>query len=319
MAEEGWGGNPGGRTRRATPHIHPGPIRSTTLPMPTTLPKSRAALLPLALLLAGLLPAQPRAQPAPAEGDAADLPSLPALIDAPPPSVSVPGLDPGAVSPSGSPQASAAAAIAGAPGPAPASGKAANGGARIASGPAYEACLALAGTDPAEAARAAATWAAATPAGGDAALHCEALAEIALGRAAIGASMLEQLAATSRAAALARARVEDQAAGVWLGLGRGGHAYGAATMAIALAPKIASFYLDRAIAAGISGNDHGAIADLDHVLALDPRRTDALVLRGVAWQRLGDHARAVADWREAIHRDADGPSGRQARLYLAGK
>ncbi|MDE2515832.1 MAG: hypothetical protein KGL12_07395 [Rhodospirillales bacterium] len=250
----------------------------------------------------------------------ADLPSLPALIDAPPPTLSVPALDlPASGRPGSTRTASAAVAIAGAPGPAPASGKAANGGARIASGAAYEACLALAGTDPAEAARAAEIWAAATPSGGDAALHCQALAEIALGRAAIGASMLEQLAATSHAPALARARVEDQAAGVWLGLGRGGHAYGAATMAIALAPGIGSFYLDRAIAAGLSGNDHGTIADLNHVLALDPGRMDALVLRGVAWQRLGDHARAVADWREAARRDADGPAGRQARLYLAGR
>ena len=257
--------------------------------------------------------------PAPTGAIAPDLPSVSSLIAAPPPSLSVPGFTPNEAMPPSAIPAGPSAPIAGAPGPAPASGETPAGAPRIASGPAYESCLALVGQDPGAAARAAATWAAADPPGGDAALHCQALAEIALGHAEIGAEMLEQLAATSHAAALPRARIEDQAASIWLALNRPNHAYGAATMAIALSPKDVGFYLNRALAAAALGQYQLAIPDLNQVLAMVPpgapqgtvSRVSALVLRGSAWRHLGKLDRAAADIAAAL---ASAPNDPEALL-----
>ncbi len=52
--------------------------------------------------------------------------------------------------------------------------------------------------------------------GGEGATHCLALAQIQLGNVQTGAEMLEKLAATSKAPAVARATVYGQADQAWL-------------------------------------------------------------------------------------------------------
>ena len=81
---------------------------------------------------------------------------------------------------------------------------------RITEGSAYEACLATLSGDPISAVAMAETWQA--DGGGDGALHCRGLALIAMGNAADGAALLEQLSQQSNAPAMARANVLGQAA-----------------------------------------------------------------------------------------------------------
>ena len=126
---------------------------------------------------------------------------------------------------------------------------------RIAEGEEYERCLAMLSTDPVGANAYADAWQA--TGGGEGAVHCHALAQIALGNPDVGAGMLEKLANNSRAPALARASVYGQAVQAWLMADDPGHAYGAATLALALSPNDPELWIDRSIAAGDHGPLHG--------------------------------------------------------------
>ena len=85
---------------------------------------------------------------------------------------------------------------------------------RVASGPEYEACLALVRTDPEAAATRAGEWE--ERGGGDGARHCLALALLAAGDPEGAAGRLERLAAGSDAGTRARASVFAQAAQAWM-------------------------------------------------------------------------------------------------------
>ena len=220
---------------------------------------------------------------------------------------------------------------------------------RIAQGDEYERCLAMLERDPEGARTMAETWQAAD--GGEGAAHCLALATIELGEPETGAQMLEQIAGASKAPDLARAAVFGQAGQAWLMAGDAGRAYGAATLALALSPNDSDLLIDRAVAAGTLKHFADAISDLDRALDIDPKRPDALVLRGSAWrhdgqldlakddidralaqdpenaeaylergilrQRRGDVSGAHADWERAMKLAPDSPTADLAQQNLA--
>jgi len=220
---------------------------------------------------------------------------------------------------------------------------------RIAEGADYENCLAMLSDDPAGANLFADAWIA--TGGGDGAVHCQALAQIALGNPEAGAAMLEKLAGGSSAAALARASIFGQAEEAWMMASQPDRAYDAATQALALKPDDADLLIERATAAIAIGRFMDSIDDLNRALDLDSRRADALVLRGSAWrnedkidlaqadidhaididpddpeallergilrQRKGDGAGAQADWERAIELDPDSTAADLAEQNLA--
>ena len=185
---------------------------------------------------------------------------------------------------------------------------------RIAEGEDYERCLAMLSDDPVGANAFADAWQA--TGGGDGALHCQALAEIALGNTDTGADMLEKLAGVSHAPALARAAVYAQAVQAWLMADDPARAYGAATLAIALSPNDPDLMIDRSIAAATEGRYMDAIDDLNHVLALNPNRVDALVYRAAAWRREERLKEAQADIDRAIAINPDYPEALLERGIL---
>ena len=220
---------------------------------------------------------------------------------------------------------------------------------RIAEGADYDRCLDRLDTDPADAAAFADAWEA--TGGGEGATHCHALALVAQGAMAEGAQRLQSLAAGSRAPAPARAAVFGQAAQAWLMAGDAGRSFAAATLGLLLAPDDAELLIARANAAANMERYHEAVDDLNRALDPDPRRVDALVLRGAAWrflghldlaqddvdralaaapdspeallergilrQRRGDPAGARADWQRAADLAPDTPAGELAQQNLA--
>ncbi len=220
---------------------------------------------------------------------------------------------------------------------------------RVAAGPDYEHCLEMIDADPAGANNFADAWEA--TGGGEGALHCQALAQIALGDPETGAGMLDDLARRSKAPPLARASVYGQAVQAWLMTDQPDRAYDAATAALALSPNDPDLLIDRSVAAATMERYLDAIDDLDRALQLDPRRFDALVLRAAAWrqegrldrakddvdralsvnpnyseallergilrQRIGDGDGARADWEHAIELDPDSTTADLAQQNLA--
>jgi tetratricopeptide (TPR) repeat protein len=166
---------------------------------------------------------------------------------------------------------------------------------RIAQDARYDACLGLIADDPAGAIRASYGWS------GDGAVHCRGLALVAQGDLAVGAGVLEGLAARSEAPEVARAAVDGQASQAWLLAGDARRALEAAAAGIGLSGDDPDLLVDHAMAAARLGQSQTVIDDLDRAIDLDPRRSDALALRAAAWERLGqpelaqdDRARAAA-------------------------
>jgi tetratricopeptide (TPR) repeat protein len=168
---------------------------------------------------------------------------------------------------------------------------------RITEGSTYEACLASLADDPEGALAMVGAWQAT---GGDGAAHCQGLALIALGQPDAGATVLEQLAQRSGAAALARASVLSQAVQARLMVGETDQAVADATMALDLSPANAELLIMRAVAQSGLGRYQEAIEDLDQALRLDGGRTDALVSRAALWRRLGYLADARNDVDAAL-------------------
>jgi regulator of sirC expression with transglutaminase-like and TPR domain len=169
---------------------------------------------------------------------------------------------------------------------------------RVAQGEDYERCLTMLGTDPTGADAFADAWEA--TGGGEGAMHCHALAEIAIGNPQTGADMLEKLANASRAPSLARASVYGQAVQAWLMADDPARAYAAATLALTLAPNDPGYLIDRSVAAATMERYLDAIADLNSALKIDPRRAEALVFRAAAWRHENRLDLAMADIERAV-------------------
>jgi tetratricopeptide (TPR) repeat protein len=185
---------------------------------------------------------------------------------------------------------------------------------RIAEGSDYEKCLGMLAKDPAGALTFAEAWEA--TGGGDGATHCLALATVALGEPEKGADMLEKLASHSRGNAVSRATVYGQADQSWLMAGEIEHAFGAATMALALSPSDPDLLIDRSVAAGLLERYQDSIDDLTLALDIDPRRSDAYVLRGSAWRHLNQAELAIDDVTRALILDPDRPDALLERGIL---
>ena len=174
---------------------------------------------------------------------------------------------------------------------------------RIAEGTDYDRCLDMLNADPAGARAFAEAWFA--TGGGDGAVHCLALAHVALGAPETGAELMDRTAGASKAPAAARASIHGQAAQAWLMAGDAGRAYGSGTMALTLTPDDADLLIDRSIASATQERYHDAIDDLTHALDLDPRRPDALVFRAAAWRHLDQFGLAQDDVDRALVQDPD--------------
>jgi tetratricopeptide (TPR) repeat protein len=185
---------------------------------------------------------------------------------------------------------------------------------RITQGETYEHCLSLLTDDPGGAMSEAEQWQIAG--GGDGAVHCLALAQIALGRPDAGAALLERLAGSSSAPELARASVLAQAVQARLMTKQPDRAFQDATTALALAPENADLLVDRATAADELGRLDAAIADLTEALALDAQRGDALVLRAREWRRLDRLELSERDIEQAMTLDANDPEALLERGIL---
>ena len=185
---------------------------------------------------------------------------------------------------------------------------------RVAEGAEYERCLAMVPADPAGANALADAWEA--TGGGDGAAHCHAAAQIALGNTEAGADMLEKLARTSKAPALARAYVYGQATQAWLMAGDAVRAYATATMALLLASDDVDLLIDRSIAAATLERYMDAIDDLNLALDRDARRADALVFRAAAWRYEGQLGLANDDIDRALAIDPDYPEAMLERGIL---
>ncbi len=176
---------------------------------------------------------------------------------------------------------------------------------RIAEGEDYEHCLAMLGNDPTGANAFADAWEA--TGGGEGAVHCHALAQVALGNVATGADMLDQLAANSHAAAATRATVYGQADQAWLMAGQADRAFASATLALSLSSEDADLLIDRSVAAATLDRYNDAVEDLSQALELDGRRPDALVLRAAAWRHLDHLDLAQDDIDRALAMEPENP------------
>lgn len=186
---------------------------------------------------------------------------------------------------------------------------------RIAQGETYEHCLTLLANDPASASALADSWQAKD--GGAGAAHCQALAQIALGRPDVGAAQLERLATEDTTApGLARASLLGQAVQARLMAGQPDRAFAAATTALTLAPDDIELLINRATAADALGRFAPEVDDLNRALAMDAQRVDALVLRAAAWRRLNRLDLAAADVGRAIEIDPADPEALLERGIL---
>ena len=176
---------------------------------------------------------------------------------------------------------------------------------RIAEGADYDHCLDMLDSDPSGADALAANMAA--NGGGDAAEHCHALAQVALGNIDDGASLLDKLATSSTAPSSFRAVVFGQADQAWTMAGQPEQAFASASNALKLSPDDPDLLIGHAIAALALQRYADAADDLTHALDLDPKRADALVLRATAWRNQQKLDQAKADIDKAFALDPDNP------------
>ena len=176
---------------------------------------------------------------------------------------------------------------------------------RIDEGSDYDACLGMLPDDPSGAIAFAQSWRA--RGGGDGALHCHALATIAMGDPAGGAAFLDHLAQASRGSIAARASIAGQAAQAWLMAGDAQHSFASADIAVGLYGDDPDLLMAHATAAARLSRNDVAVADLDRVLTLDPNREDAFVLRATAHRASGEFDAAASDIEAALALAPDDP------------
>jgi tetratricopeptide (TPR) repeat protein len=161
----------------------------------------------------------------------------------------------------------------------------------------YDNCLLLIRSAPQNALNAATDWE--KNGGGGSAIHCEAVALVALHRYADAAGKLDTLA-RGAATSADRADLYDQAGNAWLLARKADNAQASFTAAITFSGRDADLYLDRARAFALKPDWVSADNDLTAALKIAPTRTDILVLRASARHALGRKADARADIDQAL-------------------
>lgn len=161
----------------------------------------------------------------------------------------------------------------------------------------YERCLALTKNNAEEAEITAEDWH--KSGGGAAALHCQAMALVALHRYSEAGRTLNLAAVAAHTGDL-RLALYDQAGNAWLLAGDPEKAESSIDSALALAPRDEDLLFDRARARAAGKNWQGADADLTALLAIDSERADAFVLRASARHAEGRKAEAEADLAHAL-------------------
>jgi tetratricopeptide (TPR) repeat protein len=214
----------------------------------------------------------------------------------------------------------------------------------------YDRCLSLVQRDAAQAYSAASSWQNAD--GAAAAVHCQAVALVALRRYREAGTKLDQLGHDPAIPSGAeRAELLDQAGNAWLLAHEAANADASFTQALSFAPGDRDILFDRARARGARQDWTGADKDLTVVLAGDPQRVDVLVLRASARHALGrkaearadvdqalalyhdypdalvergemkaengDTAGAIADWQRVVAVEPDGEAARAAKAHIA--
>ncbi|MCP5367257.1 MAG: hypothetical protein H6907_20705 [Hyphomicrobiales bacterium] len=201
---------------------------------------------------------------------------------------------------------------------------------------AYRECMALVDRHPEEAFEEALAWQALG--GGEAARHCGARARIGLKQYGQAATLLEDLAQSTRRGLGFKARFLAQAAQAWrlagddaralavldtaLRLGEEAKGAGGEGEASGLDPAItADLLTDRASVLAAQGRLWDAVDDLNRVLERDPGAVDALVFRATAYRLLDGKDTptldlAAADLERALALDPDHVEGRLERGNL---
>jgi tetratricopeptide (TPR) repeat protein len=87
--------------------------------------------------------------------------------------------------------------------------------------------------------------------------------------------------------------------------------------ALELDPRRADALVLRGAAWRNEGKIDTAEADIDHAIDIDPDDPEALLQRGILRQRKGDQAGARADWERAITLDPDSTAADLAQQDLA--
>jgi tetratricopeptide (TPR) repeat protein len=212
----------------------------------------------------------------------------------------------------------------------------------------YERCMTLARQSPQSAFNAATQWQG--EGGGAAAIHCSAVALVAMRRYAEAAARLDQLAHDrSVTGAFPRGDLLDQAGNAWLLANNPTNAVASFTTALVLAPDDPDILADRAraraarhdwhgaeadLTAALArasrpelyvlrasarhamGNKTGARADIESALRLSPRDPEALVERGAMKAEAGDASGALSDWNATIAAAPSSDAAQTARQYL---
>lgn len=177
----------------------------------------------------------------------------------------------------------------------------------------YRACLSRVVDDPAVAASDARTWL--KQGGGDAAKHCAAAADLALGRPKDAAEAFELLAATG-GAPKRQAALLAQAADAWVQAGSPDRAIAVLTEALGLVPGDSGLLIDRARASVELGRFNDAVEDLTRAIDADSLNTDAYVLRASALRRAGRLDEAAFDVDTALMFDRHNPDALLERGLL---
>tara|TARA_Y100001960_G_scaffold8897_1_gene8596 strand:- start:2440 stop:3183 length:744 start_codon:yes stop_codon:yes gene_type:complete len=170
----------------------------------------------------------------------------------------------------------------------------------------YTECIAKIDIDPRDAFDAAAFWR--FSGGGIAAAHCAGLALIRMGQHEYGAERLENVGRKMEASdefneAPKIAEVLAQAGHGWILAGDPARAQKMFTKALEFQPGIATYLIDRSIAAVDLKDFRSAARDLNAAVRIDPENTEAFAFRARTRRKLGDIEGAVEDANHAIALD----------------
>ncbi|HYG91703.1 MAG TPA: tetratricopeptide repeat protein [Azospirillum sp.] len=176
-------------------------------------------------------------------------------------------------------------------------------------------CLTQAEQQPDAALERAAAWEA--RGGGNPAKLCGALALFHRGDFAEAGRRLEDLAtALGREDRRAGASILGRAGWAWLRAGDNARAERLYTAALEYQPGDPDLLVDRAIARAQGERFWDALADLDAVIAKDPKRADAWLYRAAAHKALSNNRQALADIARALELKPDDPEALLLRANI---